>query len=74
MEIVQLLLDVGGTRTVVASAERQQHVDLKQEKTAKINFLFRAAGQDPGFSELDWVSLVLNWCFLLLNGLDRWVP
>lgn len=34
VEIVQLLLDVRGTRTVVTGAERQQHVDLKYEKTA----------------------------------------
>lgn len=52
VEIIQLLLDVGGTRAVVASAERQQHVDLKYEKIVKINLLFRAAGQDPGFIEL----------------------
>lgn len=76
VEVVQLLLDVGGTRTVFASAERQQHVDLKYEKTIKINFLSRAAGQDPGFIELYWFSLLLNWWFLLfrVNGLDWWVP
>lgn len=53
VEIVQLLLDVGGTRTVVASAERQQHVDLKYEKTVKINFklVFLAL-------QCKWVGLV----------------
>lgn len=39
VEIVQLLLDVRGTRTVVTGAERQQHVDLKYEKTAFWVFL-----------------------------------
>lgn len=32
VEVVQLLLDVRGTRAVITGAERQQHVDLQFDK------------------------------------------
>lgn len=38
VEIIQLLLDVRGTRTVITGAERQQHVDLEYKKTEQFNF------------------------------------
>lgn len=56
VEIIQLLLDVCGTRTVVTSAERQQHVDLKERQ------------QNSASLQRHWSSRVhltlLVWSFL----------
>lgn len=64
VEIIQLLLDVRGTRTVITGAERQQHVDLEYKKNRAIQLLFRATRHDPGFVHLYRFGLDLKWVFL----------